>query len=91
MSQNFLTLILGVAIRVRCRVRVVLTHAYPTIWVNTNLTYLLNESRFLNPNTTHLLNESVVSPIYQILSKWKKRLRKKKQINILDIKFKTNK
>ena len=44
-----------------CWVRVMLTHEYSTIWVNPNLTYLLNRSRFLNPNTTHLLNGSVMS------------------------------
>ena len=44
-----------------CRVCVVSTHGYSTIWVNPNLTCLLDELEFLNSNTTFLLNESVVS------------------------------
>ena len=44
-----------------CQVCVVSTHGYSTIWVNPNLTYLLDELEFLNSNTTFLLNESVVS------------------------------
>ena len=44
-----------------CQVRVVLTHEYLTIWINFNLTCLLNESGFFNFNTTYLLNGSVVS------------------------------
>ena len=43
-----------------CRIRVMSTHEYSTIWVNFNPTCLLNESGFFNPNTTHLLNRSVV-------------------------------
>ena len=54
---------LGVAIHVRvlCRVHVVSSHEYWTIWVNPNLTCLLNVLRFFNSNTTHLLNGLVVS------------------------------
>ena len=44
-----------------CRIRVVSTNKYSTIWVNIKLTRLLNGSRFLNPNTTCLLNQLVVS------------------------------
>ena len=44
-----------------CRVCVMSINEFSTIWVNTNLTHLLNESRFLNPNTTCLLNGLVVS------------------------------
>ena len=66
-----------------CQIRVVLTHEYPTIWVNTNLTCLLNGSRFLNPNTTHLLNELVVSTC---LSK-----RKKNSINQIDMNYEIQK
>ena len=44
-----------------CQVRVVSTHKYPAIWVNTNPTCSLNELRFLNPNMTHLLNGLVIS------------------------------
>ena len=51
----------GVTILLMCRVRVMSTHEYSTIWVNINPTQLLNESRFFNSNTTCLLNESVVS------------------------------
>ena len=43
-----------------CQIRVVLTHEYPTIWVNTNLTCLLNGSRFLNPKMTNLLNKPII-------------------------------
>jgi len=43
-----------------CQVRVVLTLEYSTILVNTNLTYLLNGSRFLNSNMTYLLNRLTV-------------------------------
>ena len=43
-----------------CQVRVMFTHDYPTIGINTNPTCLLNGSRFLNRNTTHLLNWSIV-------------------------------
>ena len=64
-----------------CRVRVVSTHEYPTIYVNTNPTYLLNGSRFLNPNTTHLLNESVVSTC---LSDF---IKKKISINQIDMNY----
>ena len=42
-------------------IRVVSTREYLTIWVNTNLTHLLNRSRFFNPNTIYLLNDLVVS------------------------------
>ena len=48
------------------------THVYPIIWVNTNSTCLLNESRFLNPNTTYLLNGLVVSTCLSNFIKMKK-------------------
>ena len=35
-------------------------HEYSTLWDNTNLTRLLNVSRFLNPDMACLLNELVV-------------------------------
>ena len=57
-----------------CQIRVVLTLEYPTIWVNTNRTCLLNGSRFLNPNTTHLLNELVVSTCLLNFIKKKKKI-----------------
>ena len=66
-----------------CQIRVVLTHEYLIIWVNTNLTCLLNGSRFLNPNTTHLFNELVVSTC---LSK-----RKKNSINQIDMNYEIQK
>ena len=56
-----------------CRVYVVSTHEYPTIWVNINPTCLLNGSRFLNPNPTHLLNGSVVSTCLVDFIKMKKK------------------
>ena len=70
------------------------------IWVNTNPTCLLNGSRFFNPNTTHLLNGSVVLTCLLDFIKMKKKknsinqidmnYEKPKQINIFNIKFKTN-
>jgi len=56
----FKWLMVGVAIRITCEVRVMSIHEYSTIWVNTNLTYLLNGSRFFNPSITHLLNKLIV-------------------------------
>ena len=55
-----------------CQVRVVSTHKYLTIWVNPNLTCLLNRLRFLNPNTTHLLNGSVILTCLSYFIKMKK-------------------
>ena len=60
-----------------CQIRVVLTHEYSTIYVNTNPACLLNGSRFLNPNTTHLLNGSVVSSCLSDFIKMKKKIIKK--------------
>ena len=48
-----------------CWVCFVFTYEYPTIWVNTNPTCLLNKSRFIDSNTTHLLNGSVFIKFYQ--------------------------
>ena len=51
------------------------THDYPTIWINTNPTCLLNGSRFLNRNTTHLLNGSIVlTCLLDFIKKKKKNL-----------------
>ena len=68
--------------------------------VNTNLTCLLNGSRFLNPNTTYLLNGLITSTCLTDFIKMKKKkkkisinqieLLKTKKINIFSIKFKTN-
>ena len=76
-----------------CQVRVVSTHEYPTIRINTNPTYLLNGSRFFNPNMTHLLNRLAVSTYLSdfIKMKRKKNYEKNKQINIFNIKFRINK
>ena len=75
-----------------CRVHVVSTHEYPTIWVNINPTCLLNGSKFLKPNMTHLLNGSVMSTcLLNVIKMKKKKLLKNKQTNIFNIKFKTNK
>ena len=80
-----------------CRVHVVSTHEYPTIWVNTNSAFLLNGSRFLNLNKTHLLNRSIMSICLSNFMKMKKKisinqieLLKTKKINIFNIKFRTN-
>ena len=70
-----------------CRVCVVSNHKYPSIWVDTNSTCLLNESRFLNPNMTHLLNEAVMSTY---LSNFIKMKKKNVYIYIYNIKFRTN-
>ena len=67
-----------------CQVRVMSIHDYLTIWVNTNSTYLLNESRFLNPNTTYLLNGLVMSTY---LSDFIKMKRKKNSINQIDMNY----
>ena len=56
-----------------CRVHVVSTHEYPTIWVNINPTCLLNGSKFLKPNMTHLLNGSVMSTCLLDVIKMKKK------------------
>ena len=56
-----------------CQIRVVLTHEYPTIWVNTNLTCLLNGSKFLNLNTAYLLNGLVVLTCLSNFIKMKKK------------------
>ena len=55
-------------------VRVMLTYEYSTIWVNPNLMYLLNKSKFINPNTTHLLNGSVMSIGLSNFIKQKKKI-----------------
>ena len=60
-----------------CRIRIVLTHVYPIIWVNINFTCLLNGSRFLNLNMTHLLNGSVKSIYLSDFIKMKKKFMKK--------------
>ena len=57
-----------------CQVRVMSTHDYPTIWINTNPTCLLNRSRFINRNTTHLLNGSIVLTCLSDFIKKKKNL-----------------
>ena len=57
-----------------CRVCIVSTYKYLTIYVNTNPTCLLNELRFLNPNMTHLLNGLVVSIYLSDFIKIKKKL-----------------
>ena len=44
-----------------CRIHVVLTYKYSIIWVNTNLTCLLNGVRSLNFNMIYLLNGLVMS------------------------------
>ena len=65
-----------------CWVRVVFrVHEYPTIWVNTNSTCLLNGLRFLNPNMTHLLNGLVVLTYLFDFIKMKKKKIMKKQTN----------
>ena len=56
-----------------CRVHVVSTNEYLTIWVNFNLTCLLNRSKFLNSNTTHLLNGLVVSTCLSDFIKTKRK------------------
>ena len=56
-----------------CRVRVVSTHEYLTIWVNTNPTCLLNGSRLLNPNMTRLLNGLIVSTYLSEFIKMKRK------------------
>ena len=56
-----------------CRVRVVSTYEYSTIWVNHNLTCLLNELGFFNLNTIHLLNGSVISTCLSDFIKTKKK------------------
>ena len=43
-----------------CWVCIVSIYKYLTIWVNTNSTCLLNESKFLNLNFINLLNGSVM-------------------------------
>ena len=63
-----------------CRVHVVSTNEYSTIWVNIDPTHILNESKFFNPNTTYLLNKSVLS-IH--LSDFIKVKKKKIQILVL--------
>ena len=60
-----------------CRVRVVSTHEYPTIWINLNPTFLLNGSRFLNFNTTNLLNGSVMLTCLSNFIKMDKKFLKK--------------
>ena len=62
-----------------CRFRVVSTHEYLVIWVNTNPTCLLNGSRFLNPNTNNLLNGSIVLTCLLDIIKMKRKKFKKKQ------------
>ena len=60
-----------------CGIRIVSTHEYSTIWVNTNPTCLLNRSKFLNPNMTYLLNGSIVSTCLSYFMKMKKKIMKK--------------
>ena len=55
-KKNFM---LGVAICVSSRFHVVSSHEYSTIWVNLNLTYLVNMFGILNPHTISLLNRSI--------------------------------
>ena len=71
-----------------CQVHIMSTHEYLTIWVNTNPTCLLNGSRFLNPNTTYLLKKSVMLTCLSNFIKMKKKTNK--QINIFNIKLRTN-
>ena len=59
-----------------CRVHVVSTHKYPTIWININPTCLLNGSKFLKPNMTHLLNGLVMSTCLLNVIKMKKKIMK---------------
>ena len=66
------------------------THEYPTIWVNTNPTCLLNGLRFLNPNMTYLLNGLVVSTCLSNFIKMKKKIMKKQTNKYFNIKFKIN-
>ena len=65
-----------------CQIRVMLAYEYSTIWVNANLTCLLNRSEFLNPNITHLLNGSIVL-ICLLDFIYKKNKKKKKLILVL--------
>ena len=44
-----------------CRIHVVLTYKYSTIWINTNPTCLLNGVRSLNFNMIYLLNGLIMS------------------------------
>ena len=68
-----------------CQVCVVLTHEYSTIWVNPNLTCLLNELGFFNLNTIHLLNGQSYRLVYKILSK--RRKKKNFSINQIDMNY----
>ena len=72
-----------------CRVHVVSTYDYPTIWVNTNPTCLLNESRFFNSNKIHLLNGLVVLTCLSDFIKMKKKIMKKQKNIFFNIKFRT--
>ena len=67
-----------------CEIRVMLAYEYSTIWVNANLTCLLNRSEFLNPNITHLLNGSIVL-IYLLDFIYKKNKKKKTNFSINQI------
>ena len=53
--------------------RVILAYEYLTIWVNLNLTCLLNGLEFLNSNTTYLLNGSIVLTCLSDFIKMKKK------------------
>ena len=55
-KKNFM---LGVAIFVSSRFHVVSSHEYSNIWVNLNLTCLVNMFGILNPHTISLLNRSI--------------------------------
>ena len=47
------------------------------MWVDTNLTCLLNESIFLNPNIIYLLNGSIVLTCLSDFIKMEKKIMKK--------------
>ena len=57
------------------------THEYLTIYVNINLTCLLNGSRFFDPNMIHLLNGLVVLTCLSDFIKMKKKKNYEKQRN----------
>ena len=57
---------------------------YSTIWIDTNPTYLLNESGFLNPNTIFLLNGTFMP---SCLSKFIETRRKKNSINLINLNY----
>ena len=61
---------------------VIHVHILGTIWVDTNLTYLLNRSKFINPNMTCLLNGSLMSARLSYFIKAKKKYKKKNLVLI---------